>query len=175
MVFLFRQLKPLACCNYQRHTNLEKRTNRVLPPLPAADPGDHSTRMVEYSHEDIKSAPGAGAAGRRRPQHGPNTAFCLPSHRGVNPHQGPCAASSLLSSHGPRAVALAGFTRTYHVLVQLLLLKMGVSTCRLYPALEPQSGASIGLLARGEAIGHHHIGTHTGRHRPLRHRTGTVS
>ena len=35
-------------------------------------------------------------------QHGPNTAFCLPSasHRGVNPHQGPCVPSSFLSSHG---------------------------------------------------------------------------
>ena len=109
----------------------------VLPPLSAAVPGNHSTRMVEYSHEDIRTAPGASAGGRRRPQYGPNTAFCLPSHRGVNPHQGPCAASSLLSSHGP-SVALAGFTRTYSVLVQLLLLKMGVSTCRLYPALEPR-------------------------------------
>ena len=29
------------------------------------------------------------------------------------------------------------------------------------------------MLARGEAIGHHHIGTHTGRHRPLRHRKDT--
>ena len=153
---------------------IEKNVLIVLPPLSAADPGGHSTRMVEYSYENVRTAPGAGAGGRRRPQYGPNTAFCLPSHRGVNPHQGPCAASSLLSSHGP-AVALAGFTRTYNVLVQLFLLKMGVSTCRLYPALEPQSGASIGLLARGETIGHHHIGTHTGRHRPLRHRTGTVS
>ena len=35
--------------------------------------------MVEYSHEDIRTAPGAGAGGRTRPQHGPNTAFCLPS------------------------------------------------------------------------------------------------
>ena len=153
-------------------TRLLKNVLIVLPPLSIPDPGDHSTKTVGYGHEDIRTAPGAGAGGRTRPQHGPNTAFCLPSHRGVNPHQGPCAASSLLSSHGP-AVALAGFTRTYNVLVQLFLLKMGVSTCRLYPALEPQSGASIGLLARGETIGHHHIGTHTGRHRPLRHRTGT--
>ena len=51
------------------------------------------------------------------------------------------------------------------VISQLLLLKMDVSTCRLHPALEPQSGASIGLLARGEAIGHHHIRT-PNSHRP---------
>ena len=35
--------------------------------------------MVEYSHKDIRTAPVAGAGGRTRPQHGPNTAFWLPS------------------------------------------------------------------------------------------------
>ena len=151
---------PFGLLQYGSGTRLLKNVLIVLPPLSTPDPGDHSTRTVGYGHEDIRTAPGAGAGGRTRPQHGPNSAFWLPSHRGVNPHQGPCAASSLLSSHGP-AVALAGFNRTYNVLVQLFLLKMGVSTCRLYPALEPQSGASIGLLARGETIGHHHIGMHS--------------
>ena len=50
---------------------------------------------------------------------------------------------------------------------------MRVSTCRLYTALEPQSGASTGLLARGEPIEHHQIGPHTDYHRPVLHQSGT--
>ena len=56
---------------------------------------------------------------------------------------------------------------------QLLLIKMRVSTCRLYTALEPQSGASTGLLAHGEPIEHHQIGPHTDYHRPVLHQSGT--
>ena len=56
---------------------------------------------------------------------------------------------------------------------QLLLIKMRVSTCRLYTALEPQSGASTGLLARGEPIEHHQIGPRTDYHRPVLHQSGT--
>ena len=52
-------------------------------------------------------------------------------------------------------------------------IKMRVSTCRLYTALEPQSGASTGLLARGEPIEHHQIGPHTDYHRPVLHQSGT--
>ena len=45
---------------------IEKTVQIVLPPLSATDPGDHSTTapgMVEYGHDDIRTAPGAGAGG----------------------------------------------------------------------------------------------------------------
>ena len=52
---------------------------------------------------------------------------------------------------------------------------MRVSTCRLYTALEPQSGASTGLLAHGEPIEHHQIGPRTDYHRPVLHHSTTVA
>jgi len=127
----------------------------------------------------IRTAPGAGAGGRRRPQCGPTQAqhrvLPLPSHRGVKPPSWTLRSIVVTELAWPSSCSGWVYPNVGCPCSTFIIKNGCLNVPSIYPALEPQSGASIGLLARGETIGHHHIGTHTGRHRPLRHRTGNGS
>ena len=114
------------------------------------------------------------------------------------PHSVPDAAIWLSSVVAPRRRPLSGTPRAivnterpWHLnlsdlvclndqypCVQLLLIKIHISTCRIYATLEPHSKWCLHWPAGprrslGEAIEHHQIGPHTDDHRPVLHQSGT--